>query len=87
MGTVSDGVDYLKAHAVTTSSSLEDMKKSLDETSSGVDAIVLVNNGNGRFYYLTVSSHDVKQSRDGKALYHQSRTFSRRGASMITHFI
>lgn len=49
MGSVFDGVDYLKAHAATTSSSLEDMKKSLDETSGGVDALVLVNNGNGRF--------------------------------------
>ena len=60
MGTVSDGVDYLKAHAVTTSSNLEDMKKSLDETSGGVDALVLVNNGNGRLYCITVLTHDVE---------------------------
>lgn len=52
MATFSDGVDYLKAHAVTTSSSLDDIKVSLDHTSSGVDAIILGQNGNNIFLLL-----------------------------------
>ena len=55
MATVSDGVDYLKAHAVTTSSSLDDIKVSLAHTSSGVDAIMLVQNGSNSFFcYLII---------------------------------
>lgn len=59
MGTVSDGVDYLKAHAVTTSSSLQDISFSLDQTSSGVDAIVLTQNGKVFFCCLTISSNII----------------------------
>lgn len=52
MGAVSDGVDYLKAHAITTSSGLEDIKFSLNHTSSGIDAISLVQNGK-QFHSVT----------------------------------
>ena len=57
MGTVSDGVDYLKAHATATSSSLEDIKMSLDQTSSGIDAITLVQNGKWFFFVFLKQFH------------------------------
>lgn len=49
MGDISDGVDYLKAHAVTNFSNIEDIKLSVDQASSGVDSIISVQNGNDFF--------------------------------------
>lgn len=50
MGTVSDGVDYLKAHSAATSSSLQDIQTSLDQASGGVETILMARNGNRNLY-------------------------------------
>lgn len=72
MGTVSDGVDYLIAHAITTSSSLEDIQISLDQTSSGIDAITLVQNGKWFFFWLLKQFHLDMIS---KSRWHVERSF------------
>ena len=71
METVTDGVDYLKAYAVTTSSSLEDLKISLNQISSGVGTILSAQKGN------IVSCHLIFLSWISKCYRHIENIFQR----------